>query len=90
VETVWPVLIWNAHGEGTMLLGVYDSREAAFEAVKAEPNMTAWVDGKGELHGRPRVEPKWLGLRRVPRVPERWAHGHPVPVQSRAPVTETP
>lgn len=71
---VWPVLIHSGHGENTMLLGVYASREAAFRAVKAEPNMSAYVDDKGHLRGRPAHEAPRLGS-------GRWAHGWPVKVQ---------
>ena len=88
---VWPVLIWDAHGEGTMLLGVYDSREAAFERIKGEVNMTAWVDGRGEVHGRPARERSATermldftsGISPPNYVPERWAHGYPVKLRSR-------
>jgi hypothetical protein len=73
---VWPVLIWNAHGEETYLLGVYATREDAFRALKAQPNMTAYVDDKGYVRGRPKRE-------RRPEeffdghtyLPERWACG---------------
>ena len=86
---VWPVLTWNAHGEGTMLLGVYDSREAAFEALKAEPNMTAYVDAEGALRGRPKHEPSFGELLARPYIPVKWALGRPFKVQSRAPAAGT-
>ena len=87
MDVVWPVLIWNAHGESTMLLGVYDSRESAFEAVRTEPNMTAYVDDKGHVRGRPKKERQPL---RDPWLPVRWAHGWPERVNSRVPATPVP
>jgi hypothetical protein len=69
-----------------MLLGVYGSREAAFEAIKAEPNMTAYVDDKEHVRGRPVKEREPL---RGPWFPTRWAHGWPEQVKSRSPVAAT-
>ena len=70
----WPVLIHSGHGENTTLLGVYADREAAFRALKAEPNMTAYVDERGHLRGRPARETPRLGF-------GKWAHGWPVKVE---------
>ena len=50
---------WRAHGYGRSVLGVYSSREAAFEALKAQPGMTAWVDEHGNVRGRPRNEDRF-------------------------------
>lgn len=79
---VWPVLTWKAHGEEGGLLGVYATREAAFRAVKAEPNMTAYVDDRGDVRGRPVKERTGGELLRGPWIPEYWAHGYPVKLQS--------
>ena len=79
---VWPVLIHDGHGEGTDLLGVYATREDAFRAIKAQPNMTAYVDDKGEVHGRPvreRTGGELLSGRSW--FPVRWAHGSAEKVQ---------
>lgn len=72
VTEVWVVEVWKAHGYDHYVLGVYANREAAFEALKAEPNMTVWVDGDGGLRGRP-----------AGKAPERWARGYPMRVQER-------
>lgn len=72
---VWPVLTHHGHGEGTMLLGVYATREDAFRAIKAEPDMTAYVDDNGHVCGRPKRE----GAR------GRWAHGRAATVQATEP-----
>jgi len=79
---VWPVLIWNAHGEETDLLGVYATREDAFRAIKAQLNMTAYVDDMGYVRGRPKRErrPEEFFNGRI-YLPERWACGSAEKVQ---------
>lgn len=56
---VWVAETWGAHGYGRAVLGVYSSREAAFEALKAQANMTVWTDEHGNVHGRPRNEDRY-------------------------------
>ena len=81
---------WEAHGYSHDVHGVYDSRGAAFEALKAMPNMTVYVDAAGEVQGRPRKERdigraigEW-SLGGVPSwFPVRWAHAHPMEVEGR-------
>lgn len=58
-DEVWVAETWRAHGYGRGVLGVYSSREAAFEALKAQPGMTAWVDEHGNVHARPRDEDRF-------------------------------
>ena len=52
---VWVAETWGAHGYGHDVLGLYDSREAAFEGLKAVPDMTVYVDERGHLAGRPQI-----------------------------------
>jgi len=92
MDEVWVALTWSAHGEGTAVQGVYESREAAFECLKGEPNMTVYVGEDGFVHGRPKVErlvrewPRWgWGVKWVP---EKWAVATPEKVRRRAPVTQ--
>lgn len=82
-DEVWVVETWEAHGEGAAVLGVYVSREAAFEAVNAQPNMTAYVDYDGVLLGRPRRMTRGWGMNWEP---VRWALGRPHKVQGRKPL----
>jgi hypothetical protein len=88
---IWVAETWKAHGYDRTVYGLYDSREGAFEALKALPNMTVWVDRHhGKLHGRPRKVRQRLAVPsagtwdRHP-LPERWAIAQPMEVQSRAP-----
>jgi hypothetical protein len=70
-DEVWVVTISQAHGEGNDVSGVYDSREAAFEALRAE-GMTVYIDQYGQVQGDPPNErdlgawwgeavPLWVG-----------------------------
>jgi hypothetical protein len=90
MDEVWVALTWEAHGYGTRVFGAYGSREAAFEALKALPNMTVYVDAAGEVRGRPRKERSpGMSLRYwMNQPPERWAHARPVKVESRQPITQ--
>lgn len=85
MDEVWVALTWKAHGYEEDIHGVFDSREAAFESLKALPNMTVYVDEQGNVAGRPRKEqePGAL-LRGGPYVPEYWASAAPYKVQGRA------
>lgn len=56
---VWVAETWRAHGYGHGIHGVYESREAAFEALKSEPGMTVWVDERGIVRGRPRDDERF-------------------------------
>lgn len=87
MDEVWVAEVWKAHGYSHGVHAVYGSREAAFEALRAMPNMTVYVDAAGEVRGRPRKE-------RVPGAgaylsapPEWWAHAHPMMIEGRVPVT---
>lgn len=73
---VWVAETWHAHGEAQRVEGVYDSREAAFEGLKAVPDMTVYVDERGHLVGRPRHEREYLA---------RWGKARPMPVLGRMP-----
>ena len=86
MDEVWVALTWKAHGYEEDIHGVFDSREAAFESLKALPNMTVYVDEHGHVAGRPakRQEPGELLRRRGPYVPEYWASAAPYTVQGRA------
>ena len=74
-DEVWVATTWKAHGYDTDVQGVYDSREAAFEGLKAEPGMTVYADPDGCLKGRPRDENQFGA---------RWARAEPAIVRGRA------
>ena len=86
MDEVWVAMTWKAHGDEETVYGVFDSREAAFESLKALPNMTVYVDEHGQVAGRPRKEqePGAFLRRRGPYVPEYWASAAPYKVQGRA------
>ncbi len=84
MDEVWVAEVWQAHGYGHGVHAVYGSREAAFEALRAMPNMTVYVDAAGEVRGRPRVE---RGRSAEAHLPEWWAHAHPMMIEGRVPVT---
>ena len=86
MDEVWVALTWKAHGYEEDIHGVFDSREAAFESLKALPNMTVYTDEHGNVAGRPvkQREPGEILRRRSPYVPERWASAEPYTVQGRA------
>jgi hypothetical protein len=86
-EEVWVAETWKAHGYDHDVLGVYGSREAAFEALKAEPNMTVWVDEAGAVHGRPIREPAFSWPPRHAFMPVKWAQAMPMRVQDRKAAT---
>jgi hypothetical protein len=92
VEEVWVAETWEAHGYGHCVHGVYGSREAAFEALKALPNMTVYVDAAGNVQGRPRKERdlgRIIGEGRWGSMPpERWATAQAFKVEGR--VTPAP
>ena len=79
-------LAWGAHGCGSRICGVYESREAAFEGIKDMPNMTVYVDRAGIVRGHPRKERTGLDLLRrdAVRLPEQWAEARPWTVMERA------
>jgi hypothetical protein len=54
-DEVWVAETWQAYGYGHEVQGVYGSREAAFEGLKGEPDMTVYADGI-LLRARPRHE----------------------------------
>ena len=71
---------WHAHGEGHMVQGVYDSREAAWDGLKGKTE-TLYVDERGHLRGRPRdEEPTWRPGQWIRLT---WAQARPVKVQGR-------
>lgn len=86
MDEVWVAQTWKAHGDETDVHGVFESREAAFESLKALPNMTVYVDEHGNVAGRPvkQQEPGERRWGRGPYVPERWASAEPYKVQGRA------
>ncbi len=53
---VWVADIHSGHGENFRVLGVYESREAAWDALRADGRMTVCADGAGHLRGQPRDE----------------------------------
>lgn len=91
MDEVWVAQTWKAHGYDMDIHGVFDSREAAFESLKALPNMTVYVNEHGNVAGRPskRQEPGEVLRRRGPYVPEYWASAEPFKVQGRAPAPVT-
>lgn len=86
MNEVWVAETWRLYGEDRCVRGLYDSREAAFEALRALPNMTVYTDGHGQVRGRPRKvhEPGTFVRGGVQWVPEEWAIAHPMRVQGRA------
>lgn len=73
--------VWVAHGhcgwgEEARVVGLYDSREAAFEGLKKRPNMTVYVDDQGRVQGRPKKQ-DGLYFERM------WATAWPMTVQGR-------
>lgn len=80
MSQVWVVETWEAHGYSHYIQGVYESREAAFEGLKDEPNMTVYVDDHGLLQGKPKRE-RGFG--------DCWAGGRPHEVKGRK-VIEVP
>ena len=92
VDEVWVAETWSAYGEDRGVHGVFESREAAFESLKALPNMTVYVGDDGFVHGRPVKERSTRGSLREwmawsLRNPEKWAVAEPYKVQGRALVT---
>lgn len=83
-------LISSAHGEDTAIEGVYDSREAAFEGLKEQPNMTVWVSEDGSVRGRPKRERRPGKFWTAPWMPVRWAVGRPMPVRRHFPPRPVP
>src|SRR6185312_4356782 len=83
VDEVWVTLIGDAHGENTVIEGVYEDREAAFEGLKKQRNMTVWVGDDGFVHGRPKRESRPALRLGEPWFPVRWAVGRPLAVQRR-------
>lgn len=77
--TVWVVETHSGHGEDADVLGVYRSREAAWDAIKALPDVTAYMDGNGNVRGRPKNEGRPNSVMR----PRYYAWGHPMTVQDR-------
>ena len=81
MEQVWVAETWQAHGEGKRVVGVYDSREAAWDALRPEVE-TLYVRN-GCLWGRPRDEERrWRPGE--PWKPLVWALAQPMPVLGRA------
>jgi hypothetical protein len=65
----------RAHGYDHDVQGLYDSREAAFEGLKAVPGMTVYAGEDGLLHGRPRHDDGHLA---------RWGVARPMKVRGLA------
>jgi len=74
-DEVWVAQAWQAHGYGCRVQGVYVSREAAFEGLKAEPGITVYVAEDDLVHGRPR---------NADRHGAEWALARPARVRGRA------
>jgi hypothetical protein len=83
MDKVWVATVRKAHGEENGVYGVYDSREAVFEALKELPNITVWVDAAGNVQGRPVRERDWSKGLYQPYLPEYWATAEAYRVQGR-------
>jgi hypothetical protein len=79
---VWVAETWKAHGCDHDVQGVYDSREAAFEGLKAAPGMTVYVADDGNVRGRPRNE-EWRPRDWLDADPRLWAVARPFKVRGR-------
>jgi hypothetical protein len=75
VSEVWVVTTHHGHGESMTVAGLYESREAAWDAFAEMPNLTLYVDEHSHLRGRPR--------RDGPGDWPIWLHGRPMSVQQR-------
>lgn len=73
-DEVWVADIHGGHGENFRVLGVYESREAAWDALSADPRMTVYEDYHGNLRGRPR-DTSAIGP---------WASARPMPIRGRS------
>jgi hypothetical protein len=88
-DEVWVAETWCAYGEDRYVQGLYDSREAAFEALKDIAGMTVYVGGDQNVHGRPRNpdgpkewrEPGGRGWMEPDR--RTWAFAKPMRVRGR-------
>ena len=78
---VWVAETWNAHGYDQMVLGVYTSREAAFQALKERPNMTVYTDENGHVKARPCREPSFSD-QVIAYLPVKWGRAFPAVVQT--------
>lgn len=81
MEQVWVAEMWEAHGEGSHVQGIYDSREAAWDGLKGAVE-TLYVDDKGLLRGKPRDEER-SGFVRGQWFRRVWAMAAPMPIQGR-------
>ena len=86
-EEVWVAETWGPHGEGQWMLGVFSSREAAFDALRDQPNMTVYVGEDGWVHGRPRREHSFSWPPAKPWVPVKWGQARPMMIRGRAPIS---
>ena len=77
MDEVWVIETHRGHGEEARVHGVYDSREAAWDALKELPGLTVYADDDGMLCARPKDE-SWRNPLRL------WAAGSPYRVQGRA------
>jgi hypothetical protein len=75
---VWVVTTHSGWGEDSDVLGVFDSREAAWDGLKAElpPGHKIWVNQDGMLQAKPRDESATPG--------GTYAFGEPYEVRSRS------
>lgn len=73
-DAVWVAETWKAHGYDHVVQGVYNSREAAFEGLKSEPNLTVYVGADKCLRAKPRHEDRWDA---------RWGAARPFKVRGR-------
>ena len=75
-EEVWVVTTHTGWGEDADVMGVYVSKEAAQDAMEAQPNMRVCdkLDTPGEVCGEP------IDKNRRPHV---WALAEPMKVQGR-------
>lgn len=79
MSDVWVAETWSAHGYNHAIQGVYESREAAFDGLKSEPNMTVWVEN-GIVRAKPKAEGNlWHHQDR-----EKWGMANPFSIKGKS------
>jgi hypothetical protein len=81
---VWLVTTHSGHGEDSDVLGVFESREAAWDGLKGAlpPDHKMWVGDDGNLRSKPENEKVSLSMRK-PYRQRMYALGEPYEVEGR-------